>query len=119
MVEYDCIIVGGGPAGLSAALVLGRVRRKIIVLDHGHYRNECSHGLHGYLTRDGIPPQEFLDAAREDLDRYGVIIRHVEAREARTLKKGFEVLLARGQSLRSRILLIATGLQDRLPEIEG
>ena len=66
---YDAIIVGGGPAGLSAALVLGRCRRRVLVCDHGRYRNAASHGVHGFLTRDGMPPDELLRTAREQLRR--------------------------------------------------
>ena len=69
----DVIIIGGGPAGLSAALVLGRCRRRTIVFDAGHPRNEASHALHGYLTRDGISPAEFLRIGREQLAPYDTI----------------------------------------------
>src|SRR4051794_2452007 len=58
---YDTIIIGGGPAGLSAALVLGRCRRKVLVCDAGHPRNERSKAMHGFLSRDGMPPAEFGD----------------------------------------------------------
>ena len=69
----DVIVVGGGPAGLSAALVLGRCRRRTIVFDAGHPRNEASHALHGFLTRDGISPAEFLKLGREQLARYDTV----------------------------------------------
>ena len=72
---YDVNIAGGGPAGLSAALVLGRCRRRVLVCDRGQYRNAASRGLHGYLTRDCIEPAEFLATAREELPPYPVEIR--------------------------------------------
>ena len=72
MQVYDVIIVGGGPAGLSAALVLGRCRRSVLVCDSGHPRNRASHGLHGFLSRDCIPPAELLSIGRDQLQPYGV-----------------------------------------------
>ena len=60
MEVYDCIIIGGGPAGLNAAVVLGRCRRKVLVFDTETYRNRSSHGMHNYLTRDDIVPTEFI-----------------------------------------------------------
>lgn len=66
---FDVIIVGGGPAGLSAALVLGRCRRRVLVFDAGHPRNERSRAVHGFLSRDGTPPAELLDCARQQLLR--------------------------------------------------
>lgn len=70
---YDCVIVGAGPAGLSAALMLGRCRRKTLVCDIGEPRNIRSAGLHNYLTRDGTPPAEFLQHARQDVARYSSV----------------------------------------------
>ena len=69
---YDVIIVGGGPAGLSAATILGRARRRVVVFDDGNYRNEASRGIHGFLSRDGIHPAELRRIAREQLARYDV-----------------------------------------------
>ena len=65
--SYDCIVVGAGPAGLSGALMLGRCRRNVLVCDAGEPRNARAAGLHGYLTRDGTEPEEFLRLAREEL----------------------------------------------------
>ena len=81
---YDVVIVGGGPAGLSAALVLGRCRRTVLVCDNGHPRNEASQSMHGFLTRDGIPPLEFLRRAREELTQYTTVdVRDVTVTDAR------------------------------------
>src|SRR3954454_22643934 len=71
--NFDVIVVGAGPAGLSAALMLGRCRRSVLICDTGQPRNAASHGLHGYLTRDGLPPREFLALARRDLEKYDTI----------------------------------------------
>jgi thioredoxin reductase len=72
---YDVIVVGGGPAGLSAAIVLGRCRRRVLVYDSGQPRNRHAVGIHGFLTRDGIPPGELLRQGREEAARYGVEVR--------------------------------------------
>jgi thioredoxin reductase len=89
---YDVVIVGGGPAGLSAALILGRSRRKVLVCDSGHPRNEASQAMHGYLTRDGMPPLEFLRLGRGELTPYDTVeFRTVTVVDAECLDKKFEV----------------------------
>ena len=116
----DVIIVGGGPAGLSAALVLGRCRRRVLICDTGHPRNAASHGLHGFLTRDGIEPAQFLRLAREQLRPYETVeLRQAEVTGARRLASGFEVTLNNGEVISSRKLLLATGVVDDVPSIEG
>ena len=117
---WDCIIVGGGPAGLSAALMLGRCRRRVLLCDIGGQRNLRSHGMHGYLTRDGIPPAEFLRLARAELPRYVTVeCRALEIVEATREGRGFVVCAADGTRLTTRKLLIATGVVDELPPLEG
>ncbi len=116
---YDAIIVGGGPAGLSAALILGRCRRRVLLCDAGRPRNAASHALHGFLTRDGIAPAELLRIGRRQLRPYGVEILRREVVSARRAKQGFEIALAGGKKLRTRTLLLATGVVDRRPAIEG
>src|SRR3982750_3647419 len=85
---YDVLIVGGGPAGLSAALVLGRCRRRVLVVDSGQPRNEAARALHGYLGRDGIHPREFLTLGRAEVERYGVEVLNAEVDSARGLAPG-------------------------------
>lgn len=118
---YDVIIVGAGPAGLNAALILGRCRRSVLICDNGRPRNAASHALHGYLTRDGIDPREFLKCGRQELRRYETVeLRDVAATDAQCEPSGqFVVTLADGAVLRSRKLLVATGVCDNLPEIPG
>lgn len=118
---YDVIIVGAGPAGLSAALMLGRCRRSVLVCDTGQPRNRASHALHGYLTRDGIAPREFLAIGRRELSQYLTVeFRDVEVEFASCRSDGrFEVVLADGARVESRKLLLATGVSDKLPDVEG
>lgn len=117
---WDCIIVGGGPAGLSAALMLGRCRRRVLLCDVGDQRNIRSHALHGYLTRDGVSPAEFLRLARAELGHYGTVeCRELEIVEATRDNGGFAVCAADGTRLRTRKLLLATGVVDELPALDG
>lgn len=117
---FDVIIVGAGPAGLSAALVLGRARRRVLVCDAGRQRNRMSHGLHCYLTRDCIDPGEFLRIGREQLRPYQTVeLRQNEVIDASRLTDDFEITLNSGDRLTSRKLLLATGIVDELPRIEG
>jgi thioredoxin reductase len=118
---YDVVIVGAGPAGLSAALILGRSRRTVLVCDNGHPRNAASHALHGYLTRDGIPPQEFLRIAREQMRQYtDVTFCDATVTSAACGPDGrFQVTLEHGEVVSGRKLLIATGVRDNLPDVEG
>lgn len=120
--SFDCdvAIVGGGPAGLSAALMLGRACRTAIVFDEGRPRNSVVRHLHGLLSRDGIDPRELLRIAREDLGKYqSVQLEPAVVTGARCLNPGFEITLATGRTCRSRKLLIATGVEDRLPDVPG
>ena len=117
---YDVVIVGAGPAGLSAALMLGRCRRRVLVCDTGRPRNAASRAMHGYLSRDGIPPAEFLRIARQELDQYDTVrIRDVAVTAAECRESRFHVTLEGGEQHQSRKLLIATGVVDNLPEIPG
>ena len=117
---YDVIIIGAGPAGLSAALMLGRCRRRVLVVDSGQPRNAASRAMHGFLSRDGIPPLEFLAIGREQMRPYDTVeirdgcVSVAECREGR-----FQVTLENGQRYEARKLLIATGVVDNLPEIPG
>jgi thioredoxin reductase len=118
---YDVVIVGAGPAGLSAAQMLGRCRRAVLVFDTGKPRNAASRALHGYLTRDGTAPREFLRLAREELRQYdtvSVLDREVITADC-TDESRFEVEVEGGARYRSRKLLLATGVVDNLPAIPG
>lgn len=116
---FDTVIVGGGPAGLSAALMLGRCRRNVLVCDLGEPRNRRSRAIHGYLTRDGIGPIAFNELGRAELERYGVEFRCIGVTAARCDADHFNVTLSDGQEVQGRFLLIATGVVDDLPGIRG
>ncbi|TMD59866.1 MAG: NAD(P)/FAD-dependent oxidoreductase [Chloroflexi bacterium] len=117
---FEVIIVGAGPAGLSAALILGRSLRHVLVCDSGEYRNAASHALHGFLTRDGIEPAELLRLGREQLRSYeNIEVRTIKIVDAIHQADHFEVIADDGTRLSSRKLILATGIVDELPDIAG
>jgi thioredoxin reductase len=119
-VTYDCIIVGGGPAQRSAALMLGRCRRRVLLCDLGEQRNLSAREIHGYPTRDGTPPAEYFRMARAELGRYDTIeCRELEIVDAYRDGDRFLVRGADGTRLTTRRLLLATGVVDDLPDLDG
>lgn len=115
----DAVIVGGGAAGLQAALTLGRSCRRVVVVDAGAPRNRFATHSHNLLTRDGTPPGELLTLGRADLERYDVEIVEDRVVGARHDDGGFLVERAGGPPLRARGLVVATGQRDRLPDVPG
>ena len=116
----DAIIIGGGPAGLSAALVLGRCLRRVLVCDAGHPRNEPARIFNGFLSRDGSTPAEFLQICRDQLRRYETIeFRKVKVVDVERGDCRFTAILETGERVAGRMLLLATGLVDELPQIEN
>jgi thioredoxin reductase len=119
-VKYDCIIVGAGPAGLSAALMLGRCRRRVLVCEAGEPRNARARALHNYLTRDGTPPLEFLSLARKEVEEFPTVeFLPAEVVDARRTNDGFTIVLSDRTELETSKLLLATGVVDDLPDIAG
>ncbi|MEU3566972.1 NAD(P)/FAD-dependent oxidoreductase [Kitasatospora sp. NPDC036755] len=132
--RYDAVVVGAGAAGLNAALVLGRARRRVAVVDAGEPRNAPAAHMHGYLSRDGMPPAALLAVGREEAARYGADlfdgwVEHIEPAEPAEPsgsggsggagRSGFVVHLAGGPVLHARRVVVATGLRDGLPELPG
>jgi thioredoxin reductase len=116
----DVIIIGAGPAGLNAALVLGRCRRKVLVFDDSKPRNAVSHALHGFLSRDGTPPAELRAIAHEQLKAYpSVSILPIRVTDATRVDGGFRVTAGDGHTYHTRKLLLASGVVDHLPEQPG
>ena len=117
--RYDALIVGGGAAGLSAALALGRARRSVVVVDAGEPRNAPASAVHNFLTRDGTPPAELLRLGRAEVEGYGGVLVTDAATSATKTGDGFAITTARGDVIEARRLLIATGLVDDLPDVPG
>ncbi|MEV6398689.1 NAD(P)/FAD-dependent oxidoreductase [Streptomyces sp. NPDC051907] len=117
---YDAVVVGGGAAGLSAALALGRARRSVLVVDAGEPRNAPAAHMHGYLSRDGMSPADFLATGRREVAAYGVELAEDRVTEAvADASEGFGVRLASGRAVHARRLIVTTGLVDELPAVEG
>ncbi|MCR9140982.1 MAG: NAD(P)/FAD-dependent oxidoreductase [bacterium] len=118
--SYEVAVIGGGPAGLSAALVLGRTRRRTVVLNYGAPRNAPARNVHGFLTRDGTPPAEMRAIAREQISSYDSVSFH-DARITAIESAGESGFLIRTPdgTLHARIVLLATGVIDRLPDLPG
>jgi thioredoxin reductase len=120
MDEYEVVIIGGGAAGLSAALVLTRARRSVAVVDAGTPRNAPAAHMQGFLSRDGMPPSELLEVGRQEVAGYGGHL--VDGRVAAVQEmgaRGFAVRLEDGSELTARRLLLATGLRDEIPDVPG
>ncbi|MET8826830.1 NAD(P)/FAD-dependent oxidoreductase [Streptomyces sp. NPDC004610] len=137
---YEVIVIGGGAAGLSAALVLGRARRRTLVVDAGEPRNAPSAHMQGFLTRDGMPPAEFLALGREEVARYEDVAQ-IRDRAVDVTRDGgtgdvtrdggtgdvtrdggtgaFAVTLESGRTAHARRLIVTTGLKDELPPVPG
>jgi thioredoxin reductase len=112
-------VIGGGAAGLSAALMLARSRRDVVVIDSGSPRNAPAAGVHGFLTRDGMNPLELLAIGRAEVEHYGGMIIPGEVTSAHRVGSGFELTLADGRRAAARRLIVATGLVDEIPNIPG
>src|SRR5918995_780404 len=117
---FECAIIGGGPAGLNAALILGRAIRNVILFDNNNPRNAVTQESHGFITRDGIKPKEFREIAHEEISKYPYII--YTKREVTSVIKNtpsFELVTSDNERYQSKTIIISTGLKDVLPNIEN
>jgi thioredoxin reductase len=112
--DFDCIVVGAGPAGLSAALLLGRARRSALVLDSGRPRNYAAHAMHGVLGHDGLAPAALRERGVEELGRYGIEARSADITDAQMIDGGVEI-----DGITARTVILATGMLDATPAIDG
>ena len=114
----DCAIIGGGPAGLNAALILGRARRNVLLFDNDKPRNAVTQESHGFITRDGIKPKEFREIAHKELSRYASVL-YLKREVTSVIKnKMFELVTSEREKYYSKTIIISTGLKDILPGIE-
>jgi thioredoxin reductase len=117
--QYDAVVIGGGSAGLQAALTLGRVHRRTLLLDAGHYRNDPAHHMHNFLGHDGTPPSELRAAARADLAGYDTVTGRTAAVASVGVDgEGFRVVVG-DEEVTTRGLVLATGVRDTLPDVPG
>ncbi|WP_433260112.1 NAD(P)/FAD-dependent oxidoreductase [Actinosynnema sp. CS-041913] len=116
---YDVVVVGGGAAGLSGALILARARRSVLVIDAGAPRNAPAEGVHGLLGREGTSPTELLERGRAEVRGYGGHVVTGEVESVTPGDDGFVVVSADGRPVRARRVLVATGLVDELPAVPG
>lgn len=117
--RFEVLVIGAGSAGLNAALVLGRARRRTLLLDHGSPRNAPAHAAHGLFTRDGTSPADLTRIGREQLAPYPVTIQSDQAQTVAPDPAGFTVTLAGGHLVHAQRLLLATGVTDHLPDLPG
>lgn len=118
-INYDVAVIGGGAAGLTAAVTLGRARRSVVVIDSGQPRNAPAEGVHMFLTRDGIPPDELVRIGRSEVTKYGGQFIDGAAIAARRSNGGFDIDLDDGQTVSAKRLVVTTGLIDELPDVPG
>jgi thioredoxin reductase len=114
----DVLVIGGGAAGLNAALVLSRARRRVLVVDSGKPRNAPAAAVHGFVSRDSTPPDELLTAGRTEVQRYGGRVEEGEVRAIREDAEGFAIDLV-DRTIQARRVIVATGAYDELPDLPG
>ncbi|MFJ5837379.1 NAD(P)/FAD-dependent oxidoreductase [Streptomyces shenzhenensis] len=118
-IQYDVVVVGAGPAGLSAALMLGRARRSVLVIDEGRPRNAPAEHMYGFLSRDGVAPGDLLEAGRREVESYGNTVRAGRVTRVRSDGEEFVIDVDTGPAVRARRVLATAGVVDELPDVPG
>jgi thioredoxin reductase len=118
-VVYDVVVVGGGPAGLSAGTLLGRLRRQVVIVDSRQPRNAAAAHSQGFFTRDGAPPAELLATGRAEVESYGGVLLDDTVTAVQKDGEVFVVTTASGQIVQGRRLLVTAGIVDELPDLPG
>lgn len=116
---YDVIVIGGGASGLSAALTLGRARRRVLVIDSAEPRNRFAGHMHGVLGHDGLPPLALLEGGREELSRYDVTVTGTTVTQVTDIVRGLRVTCGDGTVEYARSVIVASGIDDELPDVPG
>ncbi len=115
---YDCIIIGGGPAGLTCSLYLSRFKRNVLLIENNKTRNYASHGIHGFPGYDGIKPGILISKARKEAEKYGVNFLRDTVLEVKKSKDFFQIFLNK-KKIKSRKVMLAYGVRDSFPEISN
>jgi thioredoxin reductase len=120
---YDCIVIGAGPAGLSASIFLARYRHRVVTFHHNSPRNAYAHGVHGFLGHHGIPPAELLARGRDEVTDHGGLIVEACVTAVERAGQNFRVTIgdegSSGRTFESSRVLLATGLRDSTPDLPG
>lgn len=116
---FDVIVIGGGPAGLQAALTLGRMRQNVLLVDSGEYRNGTVEHAHNFITHDGRSPQEFRELARKDISAYPTIESYTGKVESVAVDGAGFVAHIDGEIYETGAVILATGMRDTLPDVPG
>jgi len=117
--QWDVVVIGAGPAGLSAALLLGRARRRTLVIDAGEPRNRFAEHMHGVLGNEGTSPQELREKGTRELAIYGIEVVPGNVERLDDVSDGVRVVLSGGEALGARAVIVATGIVDALPDVPG
>lgn len=118
MQTWEVVIIGGGAAGMSAALILAQARRSVLVIESNEPRNRFDNHQHGYLTRDGLDPAELVAIGRGEAERYGAVVRRAKVMQAAGESGAFTLELDDGDTVQAQRLIVATGIRDVLPDVD-
>lgn len=116
---FDCIVVGGGPAGLASALTLGRALKTTLVIDNDNARNKVTQTSHAFLTQDGVTPEELREKAQSDVDKYEDVTRVQDTVEKIAKEDNTFIVKTKNETYKAKKVMLCTGLRETLPNIKG